>query len=71
MYRPYVRLVAGQRLPRAVQQRVDASDIVQQTLVDAVRGLPDFRGRTEPEFTAWMMKAVGAEPPHECAEPHA
>jgi RNA polymerase sigma-70 factor (ECF subfamily) len=37
---------------------MDASDIVQQTLVDAVRGLPEFRGRSEPEFTAWMMKLL-------------
>ena len=58
LYRPYLRLVAGQRLPRIVRQRVDASDIVQQTLVDAVRGLPDFRGQTEPEFTAWMMRLL-------------
>jgi len=58
LYRPFLRLEAGQRLPRLVQQRVDASDIVQQTLVDAVRGLPDFRGQTEPEFTAWMMRLL-------------
>ena len=58
LYRPYLRLVAGRRLPRVIQKRVDASDIVQQTLVDAVRGLPEFRGRTEPEFTAWMMKLL-------------
>ena len=58
LYRPYLRLVAGQRTPQLVQQRLDASDIVQQTLMDAVRGLPDFRGQTEPEFTAWMMKLL-------------
>jgi RNA polymerase sigma-70 factor, ECF subfamily len=58
LYRPYLRLMAGRRLPRIVQQRVDASDIVQQTLVDAVRGLPDFRGQTEPEFTAWMTRLM-------------
>jgi RNA polymerase sigma-70 factor (ECF subfamily) len=58
LYRPYLRLAAGRRLPRVVQKRVDASDIAQQTLLDAVRGLDDFRGRTEPEFTAWMMKLL-------------
>jgi RNA polymerase sigma-70 factor (ECF subfamily) len=58
LYRPYLRLAAGRRLPRVVQKRVDASDIAQQTLLDAVRGLEDFRGRTEPEFTAWMMKLL-------------
>jgi RNA polymerase sigma-70 factor (ECF subfamily) len=58
IYRPYLRLVADRRVPRIVQQRIDASDIVQQTLVDAVRGLPDFRGQSEPEFTAWMMRLL-------------
>jgi RNA polymerase sigma-70 factor (ECF subfamily) len=58
LYRPYLRLAVGDRLPRLVQKRIDASDIVQQTLVDAVRGLPEFRGRSEPEFTAWMMKLL-------------
>jgi RNA polymerase sigma-70 factor (ECF subfamily) len=58
LYRPYLRLAVGDRLPKMVQKRMDASDIVQQTLVDAVRGLPEFRGRSEPEFTAWMMKLL-------------
>src|SRR4051794_13488597 len=58
LYRPYLRLVAGQRMPKLVQKRVDASDLVQQTLIDAVRGLPEFRGQSEPEFTAWMMKLL-------------
>jgi RNA polymerase sigma-70 factor (ECF subfamily) len=58
LYRHYLRLMAERRLPRVVQQRVDASDIVQQTFVDALRGLADFRGQTEPEFTAWMMRLL-------------
>ena len=58
LYRPYLRLVAGQQMPKLVQQRVDASDLVQQTLIDAMRGLPAFRGQTEPEFTAWMMRLL-------------
>ncbi|MEX2318084.1 MAG: sigma-70 family RNA polymerase sigma factor [Pirellulales bacterium] len=58
LYRPYLRLVAGRRLPKMIRKRVDASDLVQHTLLDAVRGLPDFRGQTEPEFTAWIMKLL-------------
>lgn len=58
LYRPYLRLAVGDRLPKLIQKRMDASDIVQQTLVDAVRGMADFRGRSEPEFTAWMMKLL-------------
>jgi RNA polymerase sigma-70 factor (ECF subfamily) len=57
-YRPYLRLLAGQRLPKLLAKRADASDIVQQTLIDAVRGLPDFRGQTEAEFTAWMVRLL-------------
>ena len=51
LYRPYLRLVAGQRLPRRRAAAVDASDIVQQTLVDAVRGCQTFaakRNRNSP-----------------------
>src|SRR3954451_25152911 len=58
LYRPYLRLIATRQLPRIVRKRLDASDLVQQTLIDAVRGLPEFRGQTEPEFTAWMMKLL-------------
>src|SRR5215207_3794206 len=58
LYRPYLRLAAGARIPKLIQKRMDSSDIVQQTLLDAVRGLPEFRGQTEPEFTAWMMKML-------------
>lgn len=58
LYRPYLRLAAGVRLPKLFQKRMDASDIVQQTLLDAVRGLPEFRGCSEPEFTAWIMRLL-------------
>jgi RNA polymerase sigma-70 factor (ECF subfamily) len=57
-YRPYLRLLAWRRLPSFVNRRADGSDVVQQTLVDAFRGLPDFRGATEPEFTAWMIRLL-------------
>jgi RNA polymerase sigma-70 factor (ECF subfamily) len=57
-YRPYLRLLAWRRLPKFVNQRTDGSDVVQQTLVDAFRGLPEFRGATETEFTAWMLRLL-------------
>src|SRR5262245_42169789 len=58
LYRPFLRLAVGDRLPKLVQKRLDASDIVQQALVNAVRGISDFRGRTEPEFTTWILKLL-------------
>lgn len=57
-YRPYLRVLAGQRLPKFTNKGIDGSDFVQQTLVDAVRGLPDSRGQNEAEFTGWMVKLL-------------
>jgi RNA polymerase sigma-70 factor (ECF subfamily) len=58
VYRPYLRLLARRRLPKFINKRIDGSDIVQQTLIDAMRGLNEFRGQTEGEFTAWMLKLL-------------
>lgn len=58
IYRPYLRLLAEQRLPRLVAKRADGSDIVQQTLLDAVRGFEEFRGESEPELTTWLLKLL-------------
>ena len=46
------------RLPQLCQKREDESDIVQHTLMDATRGLPEFRGETEAEFEAWMSRLL-------------
>jgi RNA polymerase sigma-70 factor (ECF subfamily) len=53
-YRPYLRVICTLRLPHFCQKREDESDIVQQTLLDALRGIADFRGQSEVEFEAWM-----------------
>jgi RNA polymerase sigma-70 factor (ECF subfamily) len=57
-YRPYLRIICSLQLPRLCQQREDASDIVQQTLIDAARAVNDFRGETEPELEAWMARLL-------------
>lgn len=57
-YRPYLRCAAERGLPRVIQRRVDPSDVVQQTLIDIVRGLPEFCGQSEKEFTAWVVKIL-------------
>jgi RNA polymerase sigma-70 factor (ECF subfamily) len=46
------------QLPQFCQKREDESDIVQHTLMDATRGLPEFRGETEAEFEAWMSRLL-------------
>src|ERR1700759_125873 len=57
-YRPYLRVVASLRLPQFCQRREDESDIVQQTLIDAARGLGEFRGASAEEFGAWIEKLL-------------
>ena len=57
-YRAYLHLLARLQLDRRLQAKVDASDIVQQTLVQAIRGASEFRGRTEAEVAAWLRQIL-------------
>lgn len=55
LYRPYLSLVSNQLLPDVLNRRCDSSDIVQHVCADAIAALHRFRGRTEPEFTSWLV----------------
>lgn len=57
-FRPGLRKQAQARLGPALRQRVDASDIVQQTLLQAHRGLPEFQGHTIEELGAWLQSIL-------------
>jgi len=41
-----------------LKAKVDASDLVQQTLLEAHRGLENFRGTTEAEWLGWLRRIV-------------
>lgn len=56
-YRPYLRLIAARQLDSMIANRLSASDIVQQTLLEAFRDGALFRGSTEQQFVAWL-KAI-------------
>ncbi len=56
-YRPYLRILAQRRL-EPVQGRVDASDVVQQTFLEAQRDFPAFGGKEEPELIAWLRRVL-------------
>jgi RNA polymerase sigma-70 factor (ECF subfamily) len=58
-YREYLRRMVAVRLDRRVAARVDASDVVQETLVEAARRLDDYlRDRPLP-FYGWLRALAG------------
>ncbi len=57
-YRPYLRVLAQRHLDSAVKVRVDESDVVQQTCLEAHRDLTQFRGQDEREFLAWLKRIL-------------
>lgn len=56
--RNYVAMVARTQVESWMRTKVDASDLVQQTLLEAHRGFNDFRGGTEAEWLAWLRKIL-------------
>ena len=52
--RPWLQMVAERELSDRLRGRVDASDIVQQTLLKAWQGESQFNGATHEERLAWL-----------------
>jgi RNA polymerase sigma-70 factor (ECF subfamily) len=59
-YRSYLRLLARAQLDDRVQQRVDASDIVQETLLEAHRAREQFSGESPAELMAWLRRILAS-----------
>ncbi len=53
-FRNYLRLLAEIELSPLLRVKEDASDIVQQSLLEAHRDLPNYRGQTEGELVGWL-----------------
>jgi len=53
-YRGYLRALAQIELGRRLQGKVDPSDIVQQSLLEAHQDLAALKGKTEAELVAWL-----------------
>jgi len=56
--RNYLRLVARARVQDWLQAKEDASDLVQQTLLEAHRDFERFRGTTPAEWLAWLRQSL-------------
>ena len=57
-YCNYLSLLVRLRIGRDFQARIDASDVVQEVLLRAVRDFPAFRGTTETELMQWLRRIL-------------
>jgi len=57
-FRNYLHLLARLQLNPHVQGKLDASDVVQQTLAKAWQSLGEFRGTSEAEMAAWLRQIL-------------
>ena len=57
-FREYLKLLARVNLGDQVRSKLDPSDIVQQTLLEAHRKRLQFRGTTEAEMAGWLRQLL-------------
>ncbi|MHC4732412.1 MAG: protein kinase domain-containing protein, partial [Planctomycetota bacterium] len=59
-YRDYLRLLARLEVGQRLQAKIDASDLVQETFLQASRAFDEFRGQTERELLVWLRKILAS-----------
>ncbi len=57
-FRDYLRLLARLHMGAGLKARVDPSDLVQETLLDAHKGRAQFHGTTDAELMAWLRTTL-------------
>ena len=57
-FRSYLYLLARTQLGPTTQQDIDASDLVQQTLMDAHANRDQFRGESDAQRAAWLRQIL-------------
>jgi RNA polymerase sigma-70 factor (ECF subfamily) len=63
--RDWLDLLARVQRARRLQGKFDASDVVQQAILEAYRSLPAFRGTTSQELLAWLRGVLANVLAHE------
>ncbi|HEV2950282.1 MAG TPA: sigma factor [Gemmataceae bacterium] len=62
-FRHYLLLLAQLHLGNPARAKLDASDVVQETLLEAHRKRGQFRGRNEAELAAWLRQMLAFTSP--------
>jgi RNA polymerase sigma-70 factor (ECF subfamily) len=57
-YRSYLALLARHQLGKRLQGKVESSDLVQDTFLEAQRDFGQFAGRSEGELLAWLRRIL-------------
>src|SRR5262245_32648694 len=57
-FREYLRLLARLQLDPRLRGKLDPSDLVRQTLLEAYAKRHQFRGSTEGKWLAWLRQAL-------------
>lgn len=63
-YRPYLQFLARVQLHRRWRTKLDDSDLVQQTLLQAHQARDQFRGQTREELAAWLRQILARNLAH-------
>ena len=63
MYRPRLRRMVDLRMHAKVKSRLDASDVLQDTLIEVMRQVPAFPAKQQPDMTLflWMRLITGSQ----------
>jgi RNA polymerase sigma-70 factor (ECF subfamily) len=57
-FRAYLQVLARLHLDPLLKGKLDPSDVVQQTLLQAYQALPQFRGTSDGERAAWLRQIL-------------